>query len=109
MLFFLVALTASAGEAKPPNIVLLYADDWRHDTLGCAGNPVVKTPHLDRFATQGVRFTNSYVTTAICGVSFTVRYVCLLCCACAGKHTFVEEDDGLMGWVVVCADLLIDS
>jgi arylsulfatase A-like enzyme len=69
VLLSLAVLTASAGEAKPPNIVLLYADDWRHDTLGCAGNPVVKTPHLDRLATQGVRFTNSYVTTAICGVS----------------------------------------
>lgn len=62
-------LIAGEGSAKPTNIVLLYADDWRHDTLGCAGNPVVKTPHLDRLATQGVRFTNNYVTTSICGVS----------------------------------------
>ncbi len=60
-----------AGDAAttPPNIVLLYADDWRWDTLGSAGNTTVKTPHLDRLATQGVRFTNSMVTTAICGVS----------------------------------------
>ena len=64
-----VVLMAGAAEWKPPNIVLLYADDWRNDTLGCAGNPVVKTPHLDRLATQGVRFTNAMVTTAICGVS----------------------------------------
>ncbi len=62
-------LRLDAGEGKPPNIVLLYADDWRHDTLGCAGNPTVKTPHLDLLATQGVRFTNAMVTTAICGVS----------------------------------------
>lgn len=62
---------AQAGESgnRPPNIVLLYADDWRWDTLGCAGNTTVKTPHLDRLATQGVRFTNAMVTTAICGVS----------------------------------------
>lgn len=62
-------LRLNAGDARPPNIVLLYADDWRHDTLGCAGNTVVKTPHLDRLATQGVRFTKAMVTTAICGVS----------------------------------------
>jgi arylsulfatase len=54
---------------KPLNVVVLFADDWRHDTLGCAGNLVVKTPHLDALASEGVRFTNNYVTTSICGVS----------------------------------------
>lgn len=52
-----------------PNIVLLYADDWRHDTLGLAGHPVLKTPQLDQFAKAGVWFRRSYVTTSICGVS----------------------------------------
>jgi arylsulfatase len=51
------------------NILVLYADDWRHDTLGVAGNPVVKTPHLDHLARDGFRFTNARVTTSICGVS----------------------------------------
>jgi arylsulfatase A-like enzyme len=49
--------------------VILYADDWRFDTLGCAGNPVVKTPNLDRLAGEGFRFTRNCVTTSICGVS----------------------------------------
>ena len=68
-------LTAAAcaprdpSPAKPLSIVLLYADDWRHDTLGCAGNPVVQTPRLDQLARDGVRFTHNSVTTAICGVS----------------------------------------
>ena len=39
---------------------MLYADDWRHDTLGVAGNPVVKTPNLDRLASEGMRFTTKY-------------------------------------------------
>ena len=64
-----VSVRAAAAEPKPLNIVILYADDWRHDTLGCAGNPVVKTPHLDRLARGGVRFTRNCVTTSICGVS----------------------------------------
>ncbi len=64
-----LCLGAKAMAAAPLNIVLLYADDWRHDTLGCAGNPVVKTPRLDQLAREGVRFPNSYVTTSICGVS----------------------------------------
>lgn len=57
----------AAGE--PLNIVLLYADDWRYDTLGCAGNPVVKTPNLDKLARENIRFTHNCVTTSICGVS----------------------------------------
>ncbi len=55
--------------AQPMNILVLYADDWRYDTLSVAGDPVVKTPNLDRLAAQGVRFTHACVTTAICGVS----------------------------------------
>ena len=54
---------------EPLNIVVLFADDWRHDTLSCAGNQVVKTPHLDELAKNGYRFTHNYVTTSICGVS----------------------------------------
>jgi len=58
-----------APPPKKPNILVLYADDWRFDTLGCAGNPVGKTPNLDRLARDGIRFTNNCVTTSICGVS----------------------------------------
>jgi arylsulfatase A-like enzyme len=61
--------SAQPAAATRPNILLLYADDWRHDTLGAAGHPIVRTPHLDRLATEGVRFRRSYVTTSICGVS----------------------------------------
>ncbi len=57
------------ADNRQPNIVILYADDWRHDTLGIAGNPVVQTPRLDELAQNGVRFTHHYVTTSICGVS----------------------------------------
>ena len=56
------------GKEKP-NVVILYADDWRFDTLGCAGNPIVKTPNLDALASKGVRFSHNCVTTSICGVS----------------------------------------
>ncbi|HMY75021.1 MAG TPA: acetylglucosamine-6-sulfatase, partial [Blastocatellia bacterium] len=47
------AQRSSAAKTKP-NILILYADDWRHDTLSLAGNPVVKTPNLDQLAKQGV-------------------------------------------------------
>lgn len=60
---------ACAAAEKPLNILVLYADDWRNTTLSCAGNPVVKTPELDKLAAQGHRFTRACVTTSICGVS----------------------------------------
>ncbi len=68
VLLSFVALRVSGAE-KPLNILVLYADDWRFDTLGCAGDPTVKTPVLDQLAREGVRFTHNCVTTAICGVS----------------------------------------
>ena len=68
VLFYWVGQRVSA-ETKPMNIVVLFADDWRYDTLGCAGNPVVKTPNLDQLAKEGIRFTHNCVTTSICGVS----------------------------------------
>ena len=67
--FFSLFVFAAYAEKKPLNVIVLFADDWRHDTLGCAGNPVVKTPNLDRLAKEGVRFTQNCVTTSICGVS----------------------------------------
>jgi arylsulfatase A-like enzyme len=73
ILFGLSALALQAAE-KPLNILVLYADDWRHDTLGIAGNPVVQTPRLDRLAGQGMRFTQNFVTTSICGVSRACLY-----------------------------------
>lgn len=59
----------AAPAKRPMNVVILYGDDWRYDTLSVAGNPVVKTPHIDQLARTGVRFTHNYVTTSICGVS----------------------------------------
>ncbi|MEN8660990.1 MAG: sulfatase [Lentimonas sp.] len=56
------------------NVLVLYADDWRNDTLSVAGNPVVQTPHLDKLSGQGMRFTHATVTTAICGISRASLY-----------------------------------
>ena len=58
----------------PMNILLFYADDWRHDTLGAAGNPVVKTPVFDALAAEGVRFSENCVTTSICWISRATLY-----------------------------------
>ena len=64
--------------SKRPNILFFMTDQHRADWLGCAGHPVVKTPHIDSLARRGTRFTNFYVTTPVCmpnrGAIFTGRY-----------------------------------
>ncbi len=49
-----------------PNILILFADQLRADALGCHGNPVCRTPHLDRLAREGVLFENGYTPNPIC-------------------------------------------
>ncbi|HXK60244.1 MAG TPA: sulfatase [Acidobacteriota bacterium] len=59
---------ADDGRTKP-NIVLVVADDHGADALGCYGNRTIKTPHLDRLAGDGVRFSHAFCTTASCSPS----------------------------------------
>jgi choline-sulfatase len=65
------AFVSAFAEVKRPNILFLFADDQRNDSLGVAGHPIVKTPTIDRLANQGVRFTNMFVSHSICWVSRT--------------------------------------
>ncbi len=55
-----------AAEDDRPNIIVLVTDDQRWDTLGCTGNPIIRTPNVDRLAAEGVVFDNCFVTTSIC-------------------------------------------
>ncbi len=64
-----LGLGAVAAPAAPPNIVFLLGDDHRWDALGCMGNTILQTPHIDGLARDGVLFENMFVTTSICAVS----------------------------------------
>ena len=57
---------APARNGDKPNILLLMADQWRGDTLGAAGNKIVKTPHLDQLARDGALFNAAYSSTPSC-------------------------------------------
>lgn len=54
-----------------PNLVLVLADDLGYGDLACYGNPVIKTPNLDRFARQGLRLTDCYAAAANCSPART--------------------------------------
>ena len=51
---------------KPYNFIFFQSDNHNRDLLGCYGDPLVKTPNLDRIAQNGVRFTNAYAASALC-------------------------------------------
>lgn len=53
----------------PPNVVIIFTDDLGYADLGCFGAEQLSTPHLDRMAAEGVRFTDFYVAQAVCGAS----------------------------------------
>ena len=75
----LIAGCVGAAAARRPNIVFMFTDDQRWDSMGCAGHPFLKTPNMDRIAREGAMFTNSFVTTPLCSPSrasfLTGRYV----------------------------------
>jgi arylsulfatase A len=54
---------------RPPNVIIIYADDLGYADLGCFGAKKIKTPNLDRMAKQGTRFTSFYVSQAVCSAS----------------------------------------
>ena len=62
----LLAILTSPSVARPPNIILIVADDLGYGDLGCYGNKHIKTPHLDRLAAEGVRFTQAYAGSTVC-------------------------------------------
>src|SRR5262249_7281878 len=58
----LPAGVAKAAEPKRPNIIFLLTDDQGYGDLSCPGNPILKTPNLDRLHAEGVRFTDFHVS-----------------------------------------------
>ena len=71
--FVLVAALAASVAARPPNILVILADDLGYSDIGVHGSKVVPTPHLDALAASGVRCTNGYVSAPICAPS---RAIC---------------------------------
>ncbi|MGH9721699.1 MAG: sulfatase-like hydrolase/transferase [Bryobacteraceae bacterium] len=60
--------TVSAAQSRPPNIVLIYADDLGYGDLGCYGGSI-RTPNLDGMARDGIRFTHYYSANPVCSPS----------------------------------------
>ena len=62
-------LGGDKGARRRPNIVIIFTDDQGYADVGCFGAKAFKTPNLDRMANEGMRFTNFYVSQAVCSAS----------------------------------------
>ena len=76
------------------NLLFIITDQQRFDALGCAGNPVLKTPNLDRLAREGARFVNAYSSCPVCVPARTVILTgrCIESTRVRGNHDLNSED-----------------
>lgn len=65
----LTAAAAAAADRRPTNIVFILADDLGYGELGCYGQTKIRTPHIDRLAAEGMRFTRHYSGSPVCAPS----------------------------------------
>ena len=80
---------------RRPNVVFILTDDQRWDTMGCAGHPFLKTPHLDRLAAEGARFANCFCTTSLCSPSRASMLSGLYAHAHGVTNNFADYPNGL--------------
>ena len=69
LLLVLVSLNSISWAAEKPNFIIILTDDQGYADVGFNGSKDIITPHIDRIADEGVRFSNGYVTYAVCGPS----------------------------------------
>ncbi|MCP5117020.1 MAG: sulfatase-like hydrolase/transferase, partial [bacterium] len=70
-----LSMLLSCGEQAParrPNIIFIMADDLGYGQLGCYGQEQIRTPHIDRIAREGMRFTDAYAGCTVCAPSRSV-------------------------------------
>ena len=69
---------SNSSAKKRPNLLMIYPDELRKDILSCSGNPLIRTPHFDRVAEEGVRFEKAFTSYPLCtpfrGSLFTGKY-----------------------------------
>ena len=84
---------AKAGSPKKPNIVFIMADDLGYRELGCYGQKKIKTPNIDQLAAEGMKFTDFYTGSAVCGPAR-----CNLATGMHGGHAFIRDNHEVGTW-----------
>jgi len=69
LLLFILSICSTASQidkTRPPNLIYIMADDLGYGDLGCFGQKTIKTPNLDKMASEGIRFTSYYAGNTVC-------------------------------------------
>jgi Sulfatase len=83
-----------SGSAKKPNIIFVLADDLGYGDLSCYGQKTLNTPHLDRMAREGMKFTQHYAGSTVCAPSRCVLMTGMHTghCTVRGNHRILLKD-----------------
>ncbi len=84
--------------AERPNVLFILCDDLRWDCFGAAGHPHLRTPNIDRLATEGVRFQNAFCTTSLCSPSRASILSGLYAHTHGVINNFTEYPTNLVSW-----------
>lgn len=90
-------------DRHPPNVIFIITDNQSSWTLGCYGNPDIKTPNIDRLAAEGVRFENAFCVNPVCSPN-RATYLTGLMPSQHGVHNWLggERPDSQMGPDAYC-------
>jgi arylsulfatase A len=111
LLLALPAVAARGAETRPPNFVVIFADDLGYGDLACYGHPTIQTPHLDRMAREGMRFTQFYSAAEVCTPSRAALLTGRLpprsgMCSSKRRVLFPDSQGGLPADELTVAELL---
>ncbi len=105
-LFFIFSTFLVAN--KKPNFILIFTDDLGYQDLGCFGSPTIKTPNIDKMATEGMKFTSFYAQT-VCGPSRAALMTGCYPLRVAKKNNLVEIHPHLHTKEITIAEVLKDA
>lgn len=111
---FLVGFTSeSEAKSKKPNVIFIVADDLGYGDLSCYGAQDVNTPHIDKLANEGLRFTDFQVASSVCSPSraalLTGRYPMRNGLPVPPTHLEKHKDYGLHADEITLADVLLEK
>lgn len=110
ILLSIAACSSSPQKENPPNIIYIFADDLGYGDIGSFGATDIKTPHIDRMAEEGIKFTEFYSASAVCTPSraglLTGRYAVRMG---VNGVFFPESFEGMPQEEVTIAEMLQDN